>query len=112
MGEFSPDQPVESAGFERGPTGATGEQGPQGEPGPTGAQGPQGPPGTNGSAAYVESFDAAPVWVVNHNLGRHPHTWAVEGLGNAEIDVLVQHVTVNQSRVYFDLPVAGVVRFT
>lgn len=112
MGEFSPEQPTETAGFERGPTGLPGPQGEPGPPGATGGQGPQGPAGTNGSAAYVESFDAAPVWIVNHNLGRHPHTWAVESSGNVELDVSVQHVSPNQSRVYFDLPVAGVVRFT
>ena len=109
MGEFSPDGPVESSGFERGPTG---DPGPVGPPGPAGMIGPQGPQGERGSAAYVETFDAAPVWIVNHNLGRHPHTWAVSTLGNVEIDVCVQHVTMNQSRVYFDLPVAGIVRFT
>ena len=109
MGDYAPDGPAQSSGFERGPTGATGDPGPIG---PTGAQGPAGPQGPNGSAAYVEAFDAAAIWIVNHNLGRHPHTWAVQGGGNAEIDVLVQHVTVNQSRVYFDLPVAGIVRFT
>lgn len=109
MGEYSPEGPTESSGFERGPTGLPG---PAGATGPAGGAGPPGPPGPNGSAAYVESFDAAPVWIVNHNLGRHPYTWAVETLANVEIDVVVQHVTANQSRVYFDLPVAGVVRFT
>ncbi len=109
MGEYSPDQAVQSAGFERGPTGETGPVGPTG---PAGDMGPAGPQGPNGSAAYTETFDAAPVWIVNHNLGRVPHTWAVLTLSNIELDVAVQHVTANQSRVYFDLPVAGVVRFT
>lgn len=109
MGEYSPDGPVGSAGFERGPPGPTGADGPPGPPGP---MGPAGPPGETGASAYVESFGAAPVWIVNHNLGRHPHTWAVESTGSVEIDVHVQHVTANQSRVYFDLPIAGVVRFT
>lgn len=112
MGEYSPDAPTESSGFERGPTGLPGPQGEPGATGATGNMGPQGPAGTSGSSAYVESFEAAPVWIVNHNLGRHPHTWAVETLAAVEIDVVVQHVTVNQSRVYFDLPIAGVVRFT
>lgn len=106
MGEYSPDGPTESSGFERGPTGATGPIG------PIGAMGPAGPAGPNGSAAYVEAFDAAPVWIVNHNLGRVPHTWSVATTSNVEIDVLVQHVSPTQSRVYFDLPVAGVVRLT
>jgi hypothetical protein len=109
MGEYSPDAPTESAGFERGPPGP---EGPPGATGPQGNMGLPGPAGPNGSAAYVETFEAAPVWIVNHNLGRHPHTWAVENLAAIEIDVLVQHVTPNQSRVYFDLPTAGVVRFT
>lgn len=109
MGEYSPDSPAQSAGFERGPTG---DPGPPGPTGPAGDMGPAGPAGPIGASAYVETFDAAPVWIVNHNLGRHPHTWAVETLSNVELDVSVQHVTLNQSRVYFDLPVAGVVRFT
>lgn len=109
MGQYSPDGAAESSGFERGPTGATGEQGP---PGPTGPQGAPGAQGPYGSAAYVEEFAADTVWIVNHNLGRHPHTWAVESLGNVEIDAAVQHVTPNQSRVYFDAPIAGRVRFT
>lgn len=109
MGEYSPDGPAESAGFERGPTG---DPGPPGPPGAPGVQGPPGPQGPFGTAAYVENFDAASVWIVNHNLGRTPHSWAVHTLSNVELDVTVQHVTPNQSRVYFDLPVAGVVRFT
>lgn len=112
MGEYSPDAPTESAGFERGPPGPQGTPGETGATGATGAMGLPGPAGPNGSAAYVETFAAASVWIVNHNLGRHPHTWAVESLASIELEVAVQHVSPNQSRVYFDLPVAGVVRFT
>lgn len=109
MGEYSPEGSVESSGFERGPEGP---QGPRGATGVAGAIGPAGPAGTSGSSAYVETFDAAPVWIVNHNLGHYPHTWSVANASQVELDVLVQHVTPNQSRVYFDAPIAGVVRFT
>lgn len=74
-------------------------------------QGPAGPAG-GGAVAYVEQFEAASEWVVNHNLGHYPYTWAVENLAHVELEVAVQHVTINQSRVYFDFPTAGFVRFT
>lgn len=92
-----------------GPTGSTGAQGPQGTLGPVG---PTGPTGATGVAGYSETFAAAATWTVNHNLGRHPYSWAVETLGGVEIDVAVQHVTANQSVVSFDAPTAGVAKFT
>lgn len=92
-----------------GPTGATGSTGPTGPTGPTGDTGPTGPTGVVG---YSETFGAAGSWVVNHNLGRHPFSSTVQTLGGVEIDVAVQHVTVNQSVVSFDAPTAGVVKFT
>ena len=61
---------------------------------------------------YSAQFEAAPVWTVNHNLGRHPYSWAVETLGGVEIDVAVQHVSPNQSLVTFDVQIAGIVKFT
>lgn len=92
-----------------GATGATGATGPAGAVGATGATGATGPAG---AAGYSETFAAAPTWVVNHNLGRHPFTWAVETLGGVEIDVAVQHVSINQSVVMFDAQTAGIARFT
>jgi hypothetical protein len=65
-----------------------------------------------GAAGYAETFAAAPSWIVNHNFGRHPYSWAVETLGGVEIEVAVQHVTINQSVVTFDSPTAGIARFT
>jgi hypothetical protein len=65
-----------------------------------------------GAAGYSETFAAATTWIVNHNFGRHPYSWAVETLGGVEIDVAVHHVTANQSVVLFDTPIAGIARFT
>jgi hypothetical protein len=103
-----------------GATGATGAQGPQGTLGPvgptgtTGATGDTGPTGATGPAvaAYSEIFGAAATWVINHNFGRHPYSWSVETLGGVEIDVAVQHVTLNQSVISFDAQTAGVAKFT
>lgn len=110
MGEFSPDaSPTVGGIYERGATGATGPQGPPGE------QGPPGPAGSGeggGTVGYAQTFTAQASWVVNHNFGRHPYSWAVETLGGVEIDAAVHHITLNQSVVYFDTPVAGIVRFT
>lgn len=77
-----------------------------------GPEGPIGPTGPTGVAGYSETFDAASTWVVNHNLGRYPFSSSVQTLGGVEIDVAVQHVSVNQSVVSFDVPTAGVVKFT
>ena len=99
---------VEAAGV--GATGPTGPTGPSG--GDTGATGATGATGPAGAAGYSETFAAAATWVVNHNFGRHPYTWAVETLGGVEIDVAVHHVTANQSVVTFDAQTAGIAKFT
>jgi hypothetical protein len=64
------------------------------------------------ATGYSQTFTAAATWTVNHNLGRHPYSWAVETLGGVEIEVAVQHVSINQSVVMFDSQTAGTARFT
>jgi hypothetical protein len=95
-----------------GPPGLDGDDGLDGSPGATGATGSTGATGPAGAAGYSETFAAAPSWIVNHNFGRHPFTWAVETLGGVEIDVAVQHVTSNQTIVMFDSQTAGIAKFT
>lgn len=90
-----------------GPAGATGATGPAGPAGATGATGPAG-----AGESYSETFPATATWIVNHNFGRHPYSWAVETLGGLEIEVAVQHVSLNQSIVMFDVQTAGTARFT
>lgn len=101
MSTTLPGSGVQIRGF--GPIGPTG---PKGDPGDTGAQGP---PGPAGGESYVEVFDAAAAWVVNHNLGRMPSAVAVTTLGGVVVDVAVQYVSVNQLQISFDRPLAGVV---
>ncbi len=56
---------------------------------------------------YSETFEAAPVWVVNHNLGRVPAAVSVRTLGGVTVDVNVTHLNSNQCVAYFDVPIAG-----
>lgn len=60
-------------------------------------------------AGHSCEFPAAPVWVVNHNFGRTPCSLTVRTLGGAVVDAEVVHVNPNQTRVYFDAPMAGFV---
>ena len=75
----------------------------------TGLPGPQGPPGPAGvgapfSTTFVDPLDT---WVVNHNLGRSPAGVTITSLGGVELLADVQNVSVNQTRVYFEVPTAG-----
>ncbi len=58
---------------------------------------------------YTASFPAAPVWVVNHNMGFQPTSVQVRSDGGAVLDAQIQHQSLNQLRVYFDVPVSGAV---
>jgi hypothetical protein len=53
-------------------------------------------------------FDFAPgsEWIVNHNLGRAVQAEVLNVIG-AKIGAEVRHVSDNQLRVSFDVPVAG-----
>ncbi len=77
----------------------------QGLPGPTG---PQGPPGAS-PAVFTQAFDAAPVWTVNHNLGRVPAAVTVATMGGLVAEVAIVHVSVNQLQISFSAPLSGVV---
>ncbi len=56
---------------------------------------------------YSECFEAAAVWVVNHNLGRYPAAISVRTLGGVLCDVEVKHMSQNQLQVNFDRTLAG-----
>lgn len=58
---------------------------------------------------YSEQFEAGSVWTCNHNLGRYPACVQVRTLGGVVADADIRHVSPNQVRVYFDVPMAGVV---
>lgn len=60
-------------------------------------------------SGHSQTFAPASVVVVNHNLGRMPCSCTVRTLGGVEVEVEVQHVSPNQCRLYFDVPIAGTV---
>lgn len=74
-----------------------GEKGEKGDPGIDGA--------TGARFEYLQTVPAA-VWIVNHNLGFRPNVlaWSVGG-----VQMLAEpiHISLNQTNVYFDNPVAG-----
>ena len=60
------------------------------------------------SAYYVHSQTTASAeWIINHNFGRHPIV-QVYSVGMVKVIAEIVHVSLNQTRVYFALPVAGV----
>ncbi len=70
--------------------------------------------GTSGGVSlgkYNQSFPAASVWIVNHNLGR-PVAVRVTGAGGQEVIAEVNYVSDNQARVSFDCPTPGSVSVT
>jgi hypothetical protein len=66
---------------------------------------------TGGTSRYTASFPEAPVWVVNHNLGRAV-LLRVSGTLGQEILAEVRYVNDNQAYVFFDVPTAGTVSVT
>jgi hypothetical protein len=70
----------------------------------------QGPPGVGGATAYVHHQPTPSTeWIINHNLGYYPDV-TVLSTGLAEVDAEVVHISVNQTRVYFVVPFAGIAR--
>lgn len=76
-----------------------------------GPPGPQGPPGSSGSDIYdhVQS-SASATWTVNHNLGVKPDV-EVRNTGGQVVGAEVVHVSVNQTIIYFSLPMTGSAHF-
>jgi hypothetical protein len=74
-----------------------------------GPQGPPGPPGASGGAYVHQQLTPATMWIINHNLGFYPDV-TVLSTGLAEVDAEVVHISVNQVRVYFVTPFAGIAR--
>lgn len=73
--------------------------------GPKGDKGDQGDPGVAAGYEHVQS-GASLEWIINHNLGYNP---IIEVLSPGGLSVLteVQHLTLNQARVYFLTPQTG-----
>lgn len=66
--------------------------------------GMQGPPG--GIAARFVQVSPDALWTVNHNLGFRPQV-TVLSPGGLEIEAAIQHISVNQFTVSFNIPQAG-----
>lgn len=78
-------------------------QGPKGDDGGEGPPGPVGPP-----ADTYEHTQASPAteWIVNHNFGRNPIVDVISP-GGLRVLAEIQHMTINQARVYFLSPQTG-----
>jgi hypothetical protein len=73
--------------------------------------GVQGRPGRDGLGTAFEYIQnpASSEWIINHNLGYKPNHGVIDTGGNV-IQCAAQHFSVNQLRLYFSPPVAGVAR--
>lgn len=71
-----------------------------------GREGPQGPPG---SVPYgFLQTSASSIWLLNHNLNRHPFSVRViDDIGN---ELLCEHLDLdlNNTEIRFIVPVAGI----
>ena len=72
----------------------------------TGLQGPPGPPGPGATFYDHDQISPSTEWVVNHNLGRLVSV-TVLSPGGVEVEAEVVQVSVNQTRVFFNLPQTG-----
>ena len=93
----------------QGNTGSQGNTGPQGNTGLQGAQGAQGIQGVPGpigdSYEHVQSAGSVE-WIINHNFGRNPII-DILSPGGLSVVAEVQHLTLNQTRAFFNLPQTG-----
>lgn len=96
--------------------GIIGQKGDKGDPGNDGLQGPQGPagpmglPGTSGITFYEHTQAiAASTWLINHNLGYRPNVQTFDS-GSVEIEGNIVNSSVNQTIIYFNIPVSGFAR--
>ena len=71
--------------------------------------GPQGVPGVGGSAYDHIQTAASDVWIINHNLGRRPSITLIDA-GGSQIVGEVLHLSANQARAYFAIPISGSAR--
>jgi hypothetical protein len=62
--------------------------------------------GGGGGGLLVFDYSANALWIVNHNLGRDV-TVEVRSAGGAQIRAEVLQYSLNQVRVYFEVPVPG-----
>ncbi len=78
--------------------------------------GQQGPPGADGAAAaslahvFVQATPST-LWIINHNLGFKPDVSVSDTTGSI-VRAEVQNPSLNQTRIYFVLSLAGEARLS
>lgn len=73
------------------------------------SEGVQGPAGASGAGFVHTQASASAEWVINHNLGFQPAVGVFDS-GSREVDAEVVHMSVNQTRIYFSMAIAGFAR--
>lgn len=84
-------------------------RGPKGDQGPAGPEGPQGPAGPAGGEdnRYTHIQPASSdVWIIEHNLSRHPSVTVVDSAGTVIIGS-VRYVDLNTVEVRFSVAFQG-----
>lgn len=71
-----------------------------------GLRGVQGDPGTGGDYLQFDQAAPATTWTINHNFGVRPNVSAYS-TGGRELWAEIIHVSVNQTQILFDSPIAG-----
>lgn len=69
----------------------------------------QGIPGQSQSYEYIQA-SASETWIVNHNLGFRPSVQAFDDR-DRQIFPEIWHYSINQTRLIFNWPQTGFVRF-
>lgn len=91
---------------------------------PVGAPGPAGADGQAQLAAHEAAANPHPQyrprefaiatssaeWILNHNLGYYPVVQPLN-LARQEINAEVQHISVNQVRIFFNAPITGYILY-
>lgn len=72
-------------------------------------QGPPGPLGPPGNSFEHVQVSASNEWIINHNFGYKPIV-DVFTTGGVKMLAYVLNVSLNQSRIIFDVPTAGAAR--
>lgn len=70
----------------------------------------QGVPGSSGASFEHLQSSPSDIWIVNHNLGFKPNVQVFDDQ-NRQIFAEIRHFSINQTRLIFNWPQTGFVRF-
>lgn len=85
--------------------GTYGTPGPAGPVGATGAPGPVGPQGVDSFYVHTQNVMSS-VWMVQHNMGRHPSVHIQDAVGNVLYGSVV-HLSPNELMITFTVSITG-----